>query len=323
MPLPKRREPVKTISIIAPGGYTTVQDLGRFGFARFGVPVSGVLDAFSARLANHLVGNAQTCALLELTVAGPSMEIRGDLDFALTGAVMPATLNNEPVPQWTSVRAKAGDILAIGMVRAGCRGYLAFGGGLDVPKAMGSFSTYVGGGLGGFKGRPLKAGDVLAVKAADLLDRPLSLPAADIPPYPSRVTVRVVPGPQDDYFDMADAPLFRAPYLVTAKADRMGYRLKGEAVSIRRDKPKSIVSEPAAPGSIQIPPDEQPIILLAEQTVGGYAKIATVISSDLPRVAQATPGDSIAFTPVDIEAAHGIYRTRQEEIDTLLRRLEG
>lgn len=240
---------MKTIKIITPGGYTTVQDLGRFGFARFGVPVSGALDTFSAKLANRLVGNAESCALLELTVMGPSIEMQADMDIALTGARMPVTLNKQPVPQWTSVRVKAGDTLTVGMVTAGCRGYLAFGGGIDVPEAMGSFSTYVGGGLGGFKGRPLRAEDVLAVHPADLLDRPREVPASHIPDYPSQVTVRVVPGPQGDYFDMAEAPLFKAPYMVTAKADRMGYRLQGEAIPIRDGMPKSIVSEPAAPAA--------------------------------------------------------------------------
>ena len=313
---------MRTIKITTPGGYTTVQDLGRFGFARFGVPVSGALDSDSARLANLLVGNSASCGLLELTVMGPAMEIQADMDIALTGAVMPATLNKHPIPQWTSVRAKAGDTLSIGMVTAGCRGYLAFGGGIDVPEAMGSFSTYVGGGLGGFEGRPLKAEDRLTIKPAALLDTSRQIPAGHIPEYPSQATVRVVSGPQGDSFDMTDSPLFKAPYMVTAKADRMGYRLQGEAISIREDMPKSIVSEPAAPGSIQIPPDEQPIILLAEQTVGGYAKIATVISSDLPRVAQTTPGDRIAFTQVDIDEAHRIYRARKENMAALVTLLE-
>lgn len=312
---------MKTVKITAPGGYTTVQDLGRRGFARFGVPVSGCLDTFSARLANRLVGNDETCALLELTIMGPAMEIQADMDIALTGAVMPVTLNKQPVPRWTSVRVEAGDILTIGQVSAGCRGYLAFGGGIDVPKAMGSFSTYAGGRLGGYKGRPLKTGDILDINTAPLLDRTLEVPPVHIPDFPCEVEIRVVPGPQGDYFDMEDSPLFNSPYMVTAKADRMGYRLQGEAISIRADKPRSIVSEPAAPGSIQIPPDEQPIILLAEQTVGGYAKIATVISSDLPRVAQATPGDTIRFTAVDIETAHRIHKDRRHQMETLARLL--
>lgn len=313
---------MKAVKITAPGGYTTVQDMGRCGFARFGVPVSGCLDAFSARLANLLVGNNDTCALLELTIMGPAMEIQADMDIALTGAVMPMTLNKQPVPQWTSVRAKAGDVLTIGQVSAGCRGYLAFGGGINVPQAMGSFSTYVGGSLGGFKGRPLKAGDILEIHAAPLADSPRKIPSDSIPDYPCEVEVRVVPGPQGDFFHMENSPLFNAPYMVTAKADRMGYRLQGEAISIRPDKPQSIVSEPAAPGSIQIPPDEQPIILLAEQTVGGYAKIATVISPDLSRVAQATPGDTIAFTPINIETAHRVYKDRHEQMASLVRLVE-
>lgn len=307
----------RTVDIKTPGGYTTVQDLGRLGFARFGVPVSGALDSFSARIANLLVGNDETAPLLELTVMGPSVVIQADMEFALTGAEMSVTLNKAPVPQWTSVRAEAGDVLTIGMVTAGCRGYLAFGGGIDVPRVMGSCSTYAGGRLGGFKGRPLKAGDSLDITPAPLLDRPMAVPRDLIPAYPSQVEVRVVPGPQGDFFDMTNTPLFRAPYMVTAKADRMGYRLQGEKIPILEDKPKSIVSEPAAPGSIQIPPDAQPIILLAEQTVGGYAKIATVISTDLARVAQTTPGDQIAFTPIDIIEAHRIYRAGKKTLDRI------
>lgn len=308
---------MRKIKVLTQGGYTTVQDLGRRGFARFGVPVSGALDAFSARLANLLVGNSDICALLELTIMGPSIEIMADMDIALTGAVMPVSVNKTPVPQWTSFRARAGDILTIGQVSDGCRGYLAFGGGIDVPAVMGSFSTYAGGCLGGFKGRPLKAGDVLDLHSAPLLDTPRQIPPVHIPKYPSQVDVHVVAGPQGDYFHMDHSPLFRQPYMVTAKADRMGYRLQGEAISIREEQPKSIVSEPAAPGSIQIPPDEQPIILLAEQTVGGYAKIATVISTDLPRVAQATPGDMLAFTRIDIDEAHRRYKARVKEMETI------
>lgn len=308
---------MKTINILTSGGYTTVQDLGRRGFAKYGVPLSGSLDTFSARMANILVGNLESAALLELTVMGPSIEIQAEMDIALTGAKMSVTLNKEPVPRWAAFRAIPGDVLRIGQVSAGCRGYLAFGGGIDVPSVMGSFSTYVGGNLGGFKGRPMAAGDVLDVNACPLLDRPMAIPETYIPKYPSRVEVRVIIGPQQDYFDMNNSPLFDAPYMVTAKADRMGYRLQGSPIAIKEDMPQSIVSEPAQPGSIQIPPDQQPIILWVEQTVGGYAKIATVISTDLPCVAQATPGDMIAFTPVNIDQAHRIYKDQARAVSQI------
>lgn len=308
---------MRQFNIISPGGYTTVQDLGRTGYSRYGVPVSGALDSFSARVANLLVGNPESAALLELTIMGPSLEIMTETDIALTGAKMPVSLNKTPIPPWTAFRAVPGDILTIGQVRSGCRGYLAFGGGIDVPKVMGSCSTYAGGALGGFRGRSLMKGDMVNLHPAELLHTPRQVPKDFIPAYPDQIRVRVVPGPQGDFFDMDQSPLFAAPYMVTAKADRMGYRLQGEKIPITQGMPKSIVSEPAVPGSIQIPPDEQPIILLVEQTVGGYAKIATIISTDLPRVAQATPGDTIGFEKVDIEQAHTLYRLHMDILDQI------
>lgn len=308
---------MKGFKVLTPGGYTTVQDLGRHGFAHCGVPVSGTLDRFSARIANLLVGNDESSALLELTVMGPSIEILSDMDIALSGASMAMTINEKPVAQWQSVRVKSGDILAISQITEGCRSYLAFGGGIEVPSVMGSFATYAGGKLGGFKGRPLKAGDTIFCHDTQLLARPRILPGDFIPSYPSRVILRVIPGPQEDYFNMDSTPMFDSDYMVTAKADRMGYRLQGEPIPIKEDMPKSIVSEPAMPGSIQIPPDEQPIILLVEQTVGGYAKIATVISSDLPRMAQATPGDTIAFEKIDLNTAHDIHKKEKQKLDTI------
>lgn len=301
------------ISVQAPGGFTTVQDRGRFGFQQMGVPASGVLDTFAFHVANLLVGNQETCAVLEITVMGPKLEITREMDIALTGARMGITLNDSPIEQWRSIRVKPGDILTISMVQQGCRAYLAVSGGIKVPMIMGSYSTYVGGKIGGFSGRPLRQGDLLETHDARLLKTSRTLPSQYIPQYPSLAVIRAIPGPQDTYFDMDKTPLFDTDYMVTAKADRMGYRLQGNALPIRPDMPKSIVSEPAMPGSIQIPPDEQPIILLVEQTVGGYAKIATVISTDLARVAQTTPGDTIQFEKVDLKTAHALYAedTRQ------------
>lgn len=305
------------IKILSPGGYTTIQDEGRHGFQNMGVPVSGALDHFSFTMANLLVGNPENAPVLELTVMGPSIEILKKMDIALTGAAMGIRVNDSPVKQWQSVRVSPGDQVTIGQVTTGCRAYLALGGGIDLPKVMGSFSTYVGAKIGGFHGRPLKPGDRLKSKLSHLLTRQRRLPEKYIPVYSQNVTVRTLLGPQDDYFDEGIETLFNHEYMVTAKADRMGYRLMGKTIPIKHSMPKSIVSEPSMPGSIQIPPDEQPIILLVEQTVGGYAKIATIITSDIGRVAQTTPGDTIRFEKIDLKTAHQLYLQKKENLNSI------
>jgi len=305
------------IKVLAPGGYTTTQDKGRFGYQHMGIPVSGALDYFAFALANLLVGNSENTAAMELTVMGPSLEIKKEMDIALTGANMGIRINENSVDQWRSIRVKPGDIVNIGQVQSGCRAYLAFSGGVNVPEIMGSFSTYVGGKIGGFKGRPLQKGDILETRDIPLLIKERIIPHKFIPVYPTHTVVRAIPGPQDDYFDAGIITLFQSEYIVTARADRMGYRLQGESIRIKDGMPESIISEPSMPGSIQIPPDQQPIILLVEQTVGGYAKIATIISSDLSVVAQATPGDTIRFKKIDLNTAHLLVIEEQNKINTI------
>jgi biotin-dependent carboxylase-like uncharacterized protein len=312
---------MQAFEVITPGGFTTVQDKGRFGFQQMGVPVCGVLDTFAADMANHLVGNDDSSAVLEITVTGPSLRFLTILEIAVTGAEMDMTLNGRSVAQWRSMRVAPDDVLSLSQVRSGCRAYLAVSGGIDVPLVMGSASTYVGGGIGGFRGRPLKAGDILDVNEISLPAGNRTIPGNMIPKYPSHVVLRAVPGPQDDYFDSGTATLFNSQYMVSPKADRMGYRLMGEKIPIRDGMPKSIVSEPSIPGGIQIPADEQPIILLVEQTVGGYAKIATVISTDIPKLAQTTPGDTISFEKIDLPTAHRIYLEAQKKRADYKRRL--
>ena len=143
------------------------------------------------------------------------------------------------------------------------------------------------------------------------------MPSDMIPSYPSELTIRAIPGPQDDFFKEGLDVIFASDFMVSTKADRMGYRLQGPQVKIRQGMPKSIISEPTMPGGVQIPADEQPIILMVEQTVGGYTKIVTVISVDLPRVAQSTPGDTIRFESVSLETAHTLYQEQQKKLQTL------
>ena len=305
---------MSAIKILAPGGFTTIQDNGRFGYQQMGIPVCGVLDSFAFKGANILVGNDDNQAVLEITVMGPSLEFTKEMVIALTGAKMGMTLNDKPIEQWKSIRVSPGDILTISQIQSGCRSYLAFTGGLKVPEVMGSFSTYVSGKIGGFMGRPLQKGDILETNKARVLKRPRSFPRQMLPQYSSNPVIRLILGPQDDHFDQGILALTESNYLVTAKADRMGYRLQGPPVPLISGMPESIVSEPSMPGSIQIPPDEQPIILLVEQTVGGYAKIATVISTDLSRVAQTTPGDTITFEKTDLKTAHHLYMEEKNKI---------
>jgi len=305
---------METLLVLSPGGYTTVQDLGRFGYQEMGIPVSGALDSFALKIANLLVGNSMDCAVLEITVIGPVLEALESVDVAVTGADNGIKVNERPVTQWQTIQLDKGDILSIQQAKQGCRAYLAVGGGIDVPTVMGSCSTYTGGKLGGYNGRILEKGDVLQSKGAKKLDNPRFIPEKMIPDYLSDKTIHAIPGPQDHFFSNIQESFFKSAFSVTSKANRMGYRLQGPPITIKDNMPKSIVSEPSLPGSIQIPADGQPIILLVEQTVGGYVKIATIISSDIPKVAQSIPGDMLKFEKIDIKTAHRLYNEKQDEI---------
>lgn len=307
------------VKIITPGSYTTVQDRGRYGFQNMGIPVSGALDRFSFEVANLLVGNPDNSPALELTVMGISFEVLKEMDIALTGAGMVMDVNKQPKRQWRSVRVAPGDIVTIGLVTEGCRGYLAFGGGLDLPSVMGSCATYVAGSIGGVAGRPLKAGDILRVRGVGCLEESRILPDSDQPRYRQELIVRAVPGPQDHYFDTGLDTFFSTDYVLTPEANRMGCRLAGEKIEPKPGMPGSILSEPCVPGSVQVPPNGQPIILLNEQTVGGYAKIATIISSDLWMVAQAKPGDTVRFEKIGVDMARELALKNAARMNRLRR----
>jgi biotin-dependent carboxylase-like uncharacterized protein len=297
---------MRAIRIHSPGPCTTVQDLGRFHYFHLGVPVSGSLDDYAHRVANWLVGNPAGCALLEVSLMAGRMEFLCPADIAVTGAMMNPRINGSSFPAWRSWRVKAGDILELGMAQEGCRAYLAISGGIDVPEVMGSRATFVGGRLGGFDGRPLAPGDVLPRSDGPLLARPRRL--AWRPIYPGTITLRAVPGPHAEFFQAHLADLFSATFTVSTQANRMGYRLEGPELERDPGTPESILSVPTTPGNIQVPADGRPIILLREQTVGGYTVIATVISPDLFRIAQAKPGDGVRFVRLDLEEAQAVLR---------------
>ena len=300
--------------VTEPGAYTTVQDRGRYGYQQFGVPQTGALDQFAFCVANMLAGNPEDAAVLEITFSGPRLEILADADIAITGAEMPISVNGQPVKTWSCFSVKQGDTLSLGMAESGCRAYLAVTGGIDVPSVMGSRSCYVGAKIGGFQGRPLAKRDIISRGDNTPHGLPRCLPEQFVPKYTSDILLRAVPGPQDDFFDDGLIIFFASEFTVSANANRMGYRLQGPEIRQQEGFPKSIISEPSLPGGIQIPEDGQPIILLVEQTVGGYTKIATVISADIPLIAQAMPGDNVRFERVDVESAHAAFRGHQELI---------
>lgn len=297
---------METFRVDAPGPLSTLQDRGRFGYQHMGVPVSGALDVFAHTVANLLVGNETDCATLEVTFLGPELEALDTADIAVTGADMALTVNGRAAGQWASMRVQKGDRVRLGWAASGCRAYMAVTGGFDTAQVMGSRSTYVSGAIGGLSGRALRAGDILVRGPGRLNATQRRLPR--YPVYSSVIHLRAIPGPQDDCFTSSLETFFSSFYKVTDKADRMGCRLHGPVLARDVDAPKSIISEPSIQGNVQVPADGQPIILLVEQTIGGYTKIATVVTADICKIAQARPGDRVRFHPVSLEQAHGLYR---------------
>lgn len=299
---------MKSLLVLSPGALTTIQDLGRNGFTHMGIPQSGALDHEAAIAANALLGNPPEAAVLECTVVGPRLALLKTVKLAIAGADMQAALNNIPLPNWTAFRASPGDMLTFGQIKSGCRAYLAISGGFNVPMVMGSMSTYLAGKLGGFYGRPLMQGDFLDHFEYIPQMAPIFIPSLDQPRYSSPIKLRVLIGPQFDHFGANARHLFRKSFQVSGKADRSGYRLNGPYIFTANGYDHTIINEPVVRGTIQIPRDGQPIVLWGEQTVGGYAKIGSIIAPDLSRLAQAIPGDTIHFERIDLERAHNLYR---------------
>ena len=297
--------------VTEPGLFTTVQDRGRHGFQRIGVPVSGAMDEFALRAANLLVGNEGGAAALEMTVLGPSIRFLAPAVIAVTGADLSATLDGAPLPRWRTAYVEADSVLTFRPMRDGVRAYLAIGGGIDVPVVMGSRSTYVKSAIGGVEGRALAKGDIIPalLSDGDGLTGPRRLPGDGEPPvYGDHHEIRVIPGPQDGAFTQAAFDtLLSAEYAIALDSDRMGYRLEGP--TLEHTAGADIVSDGNPPGSIQVPGDGVPMVLLADRgTTGGYAKIATVISTDLSTLAQALPGHTLSFRSVGLEKAHQALR---------------
>ncbi len=314
---------MSTITVVEPGLLTTVQDLGRTGTLRYGIPPSGPLDRDAFILANRLVGNPDTAAGLECTLTGPALEFHGEAIVAVTGADLPVSVNGADAPTWTVLRTNPGDFLKLGAARTGCRAYLALSGGINVPPVLGSQATYLRGRLGGFGGRSLQKGDQLPTGPAP---RPLAelegrrVRPEWVPVHSPTIECRVILGPQADRFPPEGIRIFlESPYRVTPAADRMGYRLTGPPIPHRRGY--DILSDGIPLGGVQVVGDGQPIILLVDrQSTGGYTKIATVLSVDIPRIAQAKPDHLIRFREVSVAEAHSLLGTHRAWLDGAIER---
>jgi len=319
------------MTVERPGMFSLLQDLGRLGHQQYGVSVNGPMDEWSHRLANALVGNGDDAAVLECTLTGPRVSFSQDTLVALCGAVFEAHVDGRPVPMQRAAVLRAGSVLDFGPRVSGARVYLAVRGGFDTPPVLGSRSTYVRGALGGFEGRALRKGDRLPVGQSrdgrplplEELRRESGLPVlADLPRAPALppllegpdIRLRFVPGPHWDAFTPdARRDFCSVPFGITQDSDRMGQRLSGPVLQLRQ--PLELVSEAVVFGAVQVPPDGQPIVLMADrQSAGGYPKIGYVCSADLPALAQALPGQAVRFTPVDQAAAEGLWQTFETQL---------
>jgi antagonist of KipI len=299
------------IRVAKSGLATTVQDLGRFGFAHLGLSPCGAADPLSFRIANLLVGNGENTPALEMTLMGATLEFERNAVVAITGAACNCKIGSYRVPMFAAVEVPAGGVLQCGTIADGARLYLAVQGGIDVPLIMGSASTDTRGKFGGFDGRPLRVGDVLRVGTSTGLRSRIVLPHA-LDALRRSGLIRVTRGSQADWFARETFLKFLASeYRVTEQADRAGLRLAGEAV-VPRER-RQLLTDGIPLGAIQVPQDGQPIILFVDQqTTGGYPKIANVIAADMHRIGQLRPRDEVRFVEVSFAAAVDALRAQEQ-----------
>ncbi|MCP3029803.1 biotin-dependent carboxyltransferase family protein [Halobacillus sp. A1] len=309
------------IKVLKPGLQTTVQDDGRVGFYETGMPPSGAVDQYSYAVANLLAGNKKGAAVLEITYMGPELEFQQDATIAITGGNIPPKINGEAVPMWETVKINRGDVLSFDFVKQGARSYLAIAGGIDVPVIMDSRSTYTLCGIGGFNGRALQEGDALSIGDVQETDvkEGTRLTEEYVPEFSTSHEIRVIIGLCSYRLTEESKQRFlELEWTVTPEANRVGYRLKGERLDfVPREQPFGAGSNPSNVvdlgypiGSIQIPDGVEPIALLNDAvTGGGYATVATIISTDLNRIGQAKTNEKVKFVSVSLEEA---LKARQE-----------
>lgn len=322
------------ISVLNPGLLTTIQDLGRNGYQKYGVIVSGAMDTYAMRLANIIVGNEENEGVLEITLVGPSLKLEKGALFSITGGDLSPTINDKKVPRGRPIYLNKDCILKFGSCRSGCRSYLAASGGFDVPKIMGSKSTYLKAEFGGFNGRSLKKDDILNIGVKSHKSLKIIKKLENIDNKSDFVTsnwyiknfmiqnsestiIRVF---EDRQFNNVSKEsinkFFNSEFIVDSRSDRMGYRLYGEKIKLKEKL--EMISEEVSLGTIQIPPDGNPIILLADrQTVGGYPKIAHIASVDIQKLVQLKPNNKIKFKKIALEEAENLYFQREKDIVNL------
>ena len=303
---------MKTIQVQAPGLLTTVQDLGREGFGPLGVSPSGAADPISLRVGNRLVGNAEGAAGLEMTLLGGTFQFPERVTIALSGSDFGATLDGAPLELWTAVVANGGQTLRVGSTCSGARCYLCVQGGIAVKPFLGSASTHLLSGLGGHEGRALRKGDMLQIGTGEAPFRKKSAAPQSLERLSPRKVLRVTPGPQSSSFSQAARKQFLGgTYRVAEESNRMGLRLQGNAIA--QKSAGEMITEGVSLGAIQITAGGLPIILFVEQqTTGGYAKIANVISADLHSLGQLRPRDDIRFEQVDWKTARALFLEQEK-----------
>jgi antagonist of KipI len=323
-----------SISVLNPGLLTTVQDFGRHGYQKYGVIVSGAMDTYSMRLANIAVGNNENEGVLEITMIGPSLNLEKGTLISITGGNISPTIKEKKIPMGRPVYLNEDCVLNFGPCIAGCRSYLAIAGGFDIPEVMESKSTYLRAQFGGFNGRTLKKGDVLNIGVKSSTANKIIKKLEEINPKGEFVApswymgdsivessdatiIRVFPDRQfNNISDESINKFFNSKFNIDNKSDRMGYRLCGEKIELKEKL--EMISEEVSVGTIQIPPDGNPIILLADrQTTGGYPKIAHVASVDIQKIVQLKPNNKITFKQITLKEAEKLYFQREKYIAEL------
>ena len=304
------------IKIVRGGILTTVQDFGRTGYMKYGFSQCGAMDLRAMKTANILLSNNENAAVLEMTLSGIAAVFTQDCAVCISGAHIEAQINKKPIRTNKVYKIFSGDVLICGRAKSGVRAYLAVSGGIDVPEFLGSRSTDMKSKTGGFHGRRLSTGDELKIMPHKIPENIEKRETAEFE-FKKDILLRAVPGPQDDMFTKEDMKtFFSSEYKVSAEADRMGVRLNGPPLKGKNGM--DIISDGIAPGSVQVPESGQPIILAADrQTTGGYAKAATVISSDMPLLAQALPGCSIRFCKISVKEAQAAAEAENKKYEML------
>ncbi len=316
------------IKVLHPGLATSVQDLGRPGYFHLGIPLGGAMDRLAIRAANLLVGNDEGAAGLEAVFIGPQLAFTEDTMIAVTGADMPLKIDGEVKPSWTAIAVKAGQVLSFDYLKSGARIYIAFAGGIDVPLALGSRSTYPIGALGGFKGRAIAKDDVLPIGPAAKTEAGKSIPEALRRKPGNPAELRVLPGLYwHRITEQAQEQFFEDEWKVAPEADRMGYRFRGgrPLEFVEREQPFGAGSDPSnivdscyPYGSIQVPGGTEPIILHRDAVSGGgYFMVGTVISADMDLIGQLQPHTSTRFIKVDMEAALAARKERTALLNSI------